>query len=608
MAAETKDISKKSSFGQIWFILKFAGRLYWETDKRVFLLVMLLNSVTSLVIVPNLLLDKLFIDTLVSNIGNPDFSKAFSVVLTIVFARFALATFRTLANRFSGYFARKFLWKLYQKMEVIVGQKYASISVPTIEDPAFKDRYQKIERESLNRLQRVAENYIRIPQHISGILFSLSIFVFSQPLIVVVSLLSLVPTIISDRIFIRRGYELETKVSLLHRLRGIYSHFLNRTRSYMELRLLNVHNYFGKRIHEIWDEIINRRLALEKKRRTADFLAGIFDDIISYGLDGVFALQILIGKISLGTGQAYIRAISNFKDSVTSLTAAFSELYENFLYIDDLIWFLDLEEPYFNKKGQKFPDKISQGITFDNVWFRYPGTREWILKGVSFNIDPKQNIAVIGKNGAGKTTLVKLLCGFYQPDKGKITIDGVSIADLNKPSYWRQVSALFQDFENYGVSARESIAISDPEKSTDTELVRSYARMAQIDDWIISLPLKYDNPLIRDFKHGVAPSSGQSQRVGISRTLFKEGQILILDEPTSNVDPEAEEEIFNKILSLSQEKIIVFISHRFSTVRLADKILVIEKGVVSEQGSHEELLQLNSTYARLFRLQAKNYR
>jgi ATP-binding cassette subfamily B protein len=376
----------------------------------------------------------------------------------------------------------------------------------------------------------------------------------------------------------------------------------------LELRLLNIHHYFGKKIYDIWEDIIDKRLTLERKRRTAGFLGGVLDDAVAYGLDGVFALQILIGKITLGTGQAYIRAISNFKESLTSLTTALSELYENFLYIDDLKWFLNLEEPYFNKSGQSFPAKISKGIVFDNVWFRYPGTKEWILKGLSFSIDPEQNIAIIGKNGAGKTTLVKLLCGFYHPNKGKISIDGISVSDLNKTSYWNQVSALFQDFENYGVTARESITAGDTTKSSDIELIRSYARMTQIDDWILSLPLKYDNPLIRDFKHGISPSSGQAQRVGISRTLFKEGRILILDEPTSNVDPEAEEDIFNNILKLGQKKIIIFISHRFSTVRLADKIMVIEKGVVSEQGSHEKLLSLNGIYARLFRLQAKSYR
>jgi hypothetical protein len=211
---EINNSSKVSPVRQIWFMLKFAGRLYWEADKRVFILIMVLNSVTSLVIIPNLLLDKLFIDTLVSNINNPNLSQALSLIILIVLGRFTLA--------------RKFFWKLYQKMEIIIGQKYASISVPTIEDPAFKDRYQKIERESLNRLQRVAENYIRIPQHISGIIFSLSFFVFSQPLVVVVSLASLIPTIIIDRIYIRRGYELETKVSLLHRLRGVYSYYLSR--------------------------------------------------------------------------------------------------------------------------------------------------------------------------------------------------------------------------------------------------------------------------------------------------------------------------------------------------------------------------------------------
>ncbi len=600
-------MKNRSLFSQFAFIIRYCGRIYWQTDKRAFILNILLNSVNSITIFPNVLLDKWFIDTLVANLGNAT-PGVYQTIFTIIAMRFGLAALRTLSGRLSGFYGRMMWIKLSKKMEIDVGLKYATISVPTLEDPKFKDRYQKVERESINRVLRVYDSFVRLPQYVIGIISSLSIFVISQPWIAALALASLLPSIMVDRYFIKKAYDLDTAITLLHRIRGMYSHYLGRTRSYLESRLLNAHSYLAEKIGGLWDQVGDKRLALEKGRRTGGYAAGLIDDAVSYGMDGIFALQTISGQITLGTAQAFIRAISNFKQNVTSLTVAVLDLYENYLYISDLVWFLGLESPYISDSGSKFPQSISRGITFKNVWFKYPGSEKWILQGLSFHIKPNENIAIVGKNGAGKTTLVKLLCGFYEPVRGEITIDGVKIADLNKTDYWRNLSILFQDFENYGFTARESVGISNIAQIDDLEKIRKYARLSDIDSWIESLPRKYQNPLTRDFEHGVNPSSGQAQRLGIARTLFKDPQILVLDEPTSNVDPEAEEKIFEEVLSTGLKKIIVFISHRFSTVRKADKIILMQDGKAKELGSHKELMALGGEYSKLFNLQAKSYR
>jgi len=597
----------KSPIAQLVFIFRYCGRIFWQTNGRLFLLLMFINIIPSLVIVPNLLLDKLFFDTIINNLHQPLSQAVVKIIIWIVVGRFSLALIRALSNRLSGYYARKFYWQLWQKTEVIIGKKYATVGVPTIEDPKFKDRYQKIDSESRNRLQTIAQNFILTPQYITGIFSSLSLFFLGQPWIVILSLASLIPTIWIDRIFIKRGYELETSIMSLHRKRSLYSNSLANNRSYLESRLLNIFNYLGSKITDIWQEIITKRLRLERRKRFGEFLAGVVDDAVSYSFDGVFAIQALLGQISVGTLQAYIRAISSFKSSVSSLTTAFLELYENYLYVSDLVWFLELDTPYFNSLGKNFPIKISQGIDFKDVWFKYPQSEEWILKGVSFHIDPAQNIAIVGENGAGKTTLIKLMCGFYTPTKGEITIDGISVSNLNKPDYWHNLSVLFQEFDVYGVTVGESIGIGDVSRISSESEVAKYAKLSEIDEWINTLPLKYNNSLYRNFDKGVSPSAGQWQRIGIARTLFKQAPIIILDEPTSNVDPKAEEEIFNQILKLGQKKNIIFISHRFSTVRRADKIIVISGGSVSEQGNHDQLINKKGQYAKLFQLQAKNY-
>ena len=597
-----------SALGQFWFILKFSGRFLWDTSPSLFLVSIFFNSINSLVIIPNLLIDKAFLDTLVGNIGRPLSQEVVRLVIMLVAARLGLQLIRTAGRHLSGYYNRSLFWHLYQRAEVVISRKYASIAVPTLEDPQFKDRYNKIEREGLNKLQSIAANYTRLPQHVAGIVSSLSIFAISQPWVIVASLASLVPTVLVERWYIRRDYELDTSVALLHRKRGIYYWSLGRARSYLELRILGIHKYLSGRVAALWDEITGKRLALYARRRGFGFGAGIVDDAVSYSFDAVFGIQALLGRITIGTAQAYIRAISEFKRSVGDLTTAVMEMYENYLYLKDLVWFLELENPYFNDSGIKLDKPISQGIRFDHVSFKYPGTSKWILKDVSFEITPRQNIALIGKNGAGKTTLVKLLCGFYTPDKGLVTVDGIPVDNLNKPVYWKKIATLFQEYDAYGLTVKEVIGLGDVDNIADLPKIKRMAAATGIDKWIESLPEKYDNSVTRDFAKGVTPSTGQWQRLALSRTLFRDPEVMILDEPTSNVDPEAEEQIFKQILSLGRDKIILFISHRFSTVRQADRILVLDDGKITEEGSHEQLMKMKGTYSRLFTLQARSYR
>jgi len=265
----------------------------------------------------------------------------------------------------------------------------------------------------------------------------------------------------------------------------------------------------------------------------------------------------------------------------------------------------DLDEEV--TKGKNIVTPLKTGVEFKDVWFKYPTSTSWILKGVTFKVDTTDNIAIVGKNGAGKTTIIKLLCGFYHPQKGEIKVNNTNISQYSPFSYRQRISALFQDFAQYPFSAKENIGYGDIGRMNNKEEIKKAAKLVGIDDFIEALPKKYDNALDNEFEGGIEPSKGQWQRLALARALFRQAEIFILDEPTSNVDPQAEEEIFEKIITLAKDKIVFLVSHRFSTVRKADRILVLEKGKIQEQGSHQELIVKDGTYAKLFNLQAKAY-
>lgn len=242
------------------------------------------------------------------------------------------------------------------------------------------------------------------------------------------------------------------------------------------------------------------------------------------------------------------------------------------------------------------------------MWFKYRDGQPWVLKDINLVIKPRENIAVVGLNGSGKSTLIKLLARFYDPQKGEILVDRKNLQTYNLHSWRKNLSVLFQEFESYPFSAMESIGYGDVERLGSLEEIKNAAEKTGMHEFIENLPLKYKNPLDPVFEKGVRPSAGQAQRIGISRMLFrKNSNVVIMDEPTSSVDPEAEEKIFKELIRVTKNKILIFVTQRFSTVRLADRIMVVDKGKVTEEGTHDSLMKLDKKYAKLFTLQAKAY-
>jgi len=292
---------------------------------------------------------------------------------------------------------------------------------------------------------------------------------------------------------------------------------------------------------------------------------------------------------------------------VAAMVTSLLSIYENYIYVSDLVWLLKLKSRIDEGGGVEFHDKKVK-VKFDNVWFKYRKDTPWVIKGVDFKIKAGEKIAIVGENGVGKTTLIKLFARYYDPEKGKILLNNKDLKSIIGTSWRGKLAILFQQFEKYPFSVKETVGYGDIDRIDDIKDIKKMVKKVDVDKYVESLPLKYDNPLAPELEKGTNPSTGQWQRLGIARMLFREkASVLILDEPTSNLDPEAEENIFKELAEITKDKILIFITQRFSTVRVADRILVMHDGKIIEQGTHKDLMKLGGKYAKMFNIQARAY-
>lgn len=427
-----------------------------------------------------------------------------------------------------------------------------------------------------------------------------------HPLVAVGVVLISLPWVLVDRSFIRKWYDFELAIAPHHRVRGLIAHYLIRTKNFLEGRILNISDYLIKKMESVHGEIISRELAIQKQQEIAKTLT-FFPSLIFYAAVNIFLVVQTIGKvITVGSYELFLRSLLSASQNFSGLTNSFMEIYENYVFVADLYWFLNLNSKI--KSGGKKLTRIKNAVELRDIWFKYREDGGWVLKGVSAKFSVGDKVAIVGENGAGKSTLIKVLTRFYDPNKGEVLVDGLDVKKIEHHSYQSKFAVLFQDFEDFAFSARESIGYGDIERIGKIDEIKEAAKKVGLHSYIESLPLKYENPLSPHFEKGAQLSGGQWQRMGIARILFRQtAQILILDEPTSNVDSEAEEKIFNELLKISKSKILIFVSQRFSTVRRADKIVVVDKGKIVGEGTHQDLMKKKGKYARLFSLQAKGY-
>ncbi|MGB6813866.1 MAG: ABC transporter ATP-binding protein, partial [Candidatus Sulfotelmatobacter sp.] len=329
-----------------------------------------------------------------------------------------------------------------------------------------------------------------------------------------------------------------------------------------------------------------------------------------YYLAYVFVIwRTVIGVLSIGTFTFLAGAIQQASSNIQQIFSTVSSIADQALFLTDLIAFFEMRPMIASKPNAlPAPRPIVRGFEFRNVSFRYPGSSRLVLDGLNFHLHPGERVALIGENGEGKTTIVKLLTRLYDPIEGQVLLDGVDIREYNLEDLYREIGVIFQDFMRYEMTARENIAVGRIEQLDDLTLLRQSAQKSMADDVVGRLPRGYEQMLGRRFDGGIDLSGGEWQKVALARAYLRDAQILILDEPTAALDARSEYEVFRRFAELTAGKMALFISHRFSTVRMADRIVVLENGRIAEEGDHEKLTRLGGRYAEMFELQAASYR
>lgn len=588
------------------FTYKRVLSIAYKVSPWLLIFVTVTNAFWGLTNLPILYINKILIDIVINNLGKPDLGNAIKTIVLLISLRALIEFIRSTLSNANRALSNSLTQEIHAYLENAYGQKLNSLDIPIVESPGFQDKYKKIEREGNDRLWGMIGPLSDMPNAFFTILSGIIPLLSFNPWLSIAVVLVTFPDIFLNSKLAKEDYKAIGILSPKWRLWGWTSYHLTNIRHFYENRILGNTKYLSNKLRKVQREILDFEYKRRMRRTYYRTFGSIPGYIMSLSLNSYFFVISLYGRISLGTAQLLYSATNTLSNGFSTLVNDAVSIYENYLFVSDLDWFLNLKSEY--AEGKKNPQKLlNKGIEFQDVWFKYPNNDLWVLKGINFSIGPKENLALVGENGAGKTTIIKLLSGFYRPTKGRIFVDGVDIFDYKKDKYLELLGVLFQDFSEYPFSAKESIGIGDSSRILRLDEIKKAAKLTGVDDFIESLSLKYDTPLAKEFEKGVEPSKGQWQRIAIARILFRGSRILVLDEPTSNVDPQAEEEIFEKIIKLAREKILVLISHRFSTVRRADKIIVLDKGKIEESGSHEDLMKKKGLYAELFQIQARSY-
>ena len=494
-----------------------------------------------------------------------------------------------------------------QRVNVLILEKALTLDLRQFEDSEFYDKLTNARREaSVRPLSLVSRTFGLVQNALSLITYGILLVHFSVWAVVVL-ILAAMPVFIAETKFAGEGFRLFSWRAPETRQQNYLENLLAREDFVTEIKLYQLGEMLLERYRNLFEQLYGEDRDLTLRRGLWGYLLSLVSTGAFYLAYAWIVLETVLGKISLGDMTMYLTVFRQGQSTFSNALTSIGGMYEDNLYLSNLYDFLEEEVP--KSWGKATIGLNSQdGIRFENVSFTYPGNSKPALRNISLHLKPREKLAIVGENGSGKTTLIKLLTRLYTPDSGRIFLDGLDLQEWDVDVLRRRIGVIFQNFVRYQFTVGENIGVGDVEHLENKTQWQTAAQKGMAQSFIDQLPQSFQTQLGRWFKGGQELSGGQWQKIALSRAFMRsQADILVLDEPTSAIDAQAEFEIFNHFRAITQNQMVLLISHRFSTVRMADKILVIENGEVIEQGTHEDLLKLGGRYAKLFLLQAAGY-
>jgi len=500
------------------------------------------------------------------------------------------------------------------RVSVRLMEHASTLDLAQFEDPATYDHLERARRSTVRRIGLLSM-LLKTLQDLITLATLVVALVFYVPWLLLLLAVAVIPAFLGETRFASLEYSLLYQWTPQRRMLDYLRYVGASDETAKETKLFGLSPFLVERYADLADEFYEANKRLAVRRSTVSTALAVVGALGLYGAYGVIIYLTVIGyespagAFTIGVLTFLIGSFRQSQNLIQGVLLSLSDIYEQSLYLRDLFTFFELR-PRIDSAAtpRPVPQPIRGGFIFEDVSFRYPGSDRWALRRVSLQFAPGQRIALVGENGAGKTTLVKLLARLYDPDEGRILLDGVDLREYDLEELRRNIGVIFQDFVRYELILRENIAVSEMEAAQDRLRVEDAARRSLADEVARRLAGGYEQQIGRRFEGGVELSGGEWQKVALARAYLRDAQVLILDEPTAALDARAEYEVFVRFSELTRGKMAVIISHRFSTVRMAEHIVVLRHGEVVEQGSHEELLAGEGLYAELFNLQAAGYR